>query len=339
MAGRLQGVAAVLLGALVSGAAWANDSTAELATGGLVFVHNDRIEMRSEDLYISAAEIRVRYRFANKTDRDVTVLVAFPMPEIAGAQDRMQALPTDDPVNLLDFRTLVNGRPVEARVEQRAFAAGIDRTQFLIDHGIPLAPHLGATNEALDRLPREKWDEFLRLGLAEVEQYDIGRGMQEHLAARWSLRTNFYWEQHFPAATETAIEHRYRPSVGESAGTALGAPGTFREAWFEEYRRKYCIEKDFLNAVARAARAARNEYGAPFSEERIDYVLRTGANWAGPIGAFRLVVDKGDPENLVSFCAEGLKKISPTQFEMQRRDFRPEADLSILILKRTDRRN
>ena len=60
----------------------ANDSTAELATGGLIFVQNDDVEMRAEDLYISTAEIRVRYRFFNHAAKDVTVLVAFPMPEI-----------------------------------------------------------------------------------------------------------------------------------------------------------------------------------------------------------------------------------------------------------------
>src|SRR5262249_42117046 len=60
----------------------ANDSTAELATGGLVFVRNDNVEMRSEDLMISTKEVQVRYRFFNKSDKAVTVLVAFPMPEI-----------------------------------------------------------------------------------------------------------------------------------------------------------------------------------------------------------------------------------------------------------------
>ena len=51
----------------------ANDSTAELATGGLVFVKNNDIDMLSEDLFISLDEIRVHYRFLNKSDRDITV--------------------------------------------------------------------------------------------------------------------------------------------------------------------------------------------------------------------------------------------------------------------------
>lgn len=310
----------------------ANDSTAELATGGLVFVRNDAIEMKSEDLFISAAEIRVTYRFVNRTARDVTVLVAFPMPDVKGEQDTPVSLPTDDPVNLLDFRTSVNGKPVETRAEQRVFAAGVDRTQVLRDRAIPLAPHLGSTNEALDRLPREGWDELLRLKLAEIEEYDTGKGMQKHLAARWTLRTTFFWEQSFPAGAETLIEHQYRPSVGESVGTALGSPGSSKEQWLAEYQRKYCLDRDFLNSVARAAKGAK--FGSPFAEERIDYVLKTGANWAGPIGDFRVVVDKGEPSNLVSFCADGVKKISPTRFEWRKKDFRPNGNFAVLILKK-----
>ena len=54
--------------------ALANDSSAELTTGGLVFVRNDNVEMQSEDLRISAKEIHVRYRFFNKSDKPARAL-------------------------------------------------------------------------------------------------------------------------------------------------------------------------------------------------------------------------------------------------------------------------
>src|SRR5438445_12413748 len=119
--------------------AWANDSTAELATGGLIFVRNDNVEMRSEDLMISTKEVSVRYRFFNKSDKDVTVLVAFPMPEVRlDENDSNISVPTEDPVNLLGFTTMVNGQPVKTEVEQRATAVELDRTQLLKAPGIPL---------------------------------------------------------------------------------------------------------------------------------------------------------------------------------------------------------
>ena len=47
------------------------------------------------------------------------------------------------------------------------------------------------------------------------------------------------------------------------------------------------------------------------------WTFRPGSPYRrSPIGRFRLVVDKGAPGNLVSFCGEGVRKISPTRFEM-----------------------
>jgi hypothetical protein len=228
----------------------------------------------------------------------------------------------------------VNGKPVATNVEQRVTAVGIDRTQLLRSLGVPLAPHLPATNEVLDRLPADKWQDLLRLGIAEIEEYDTGRGMQKHLAPRWGLHTTFYWEQTFPGLAEVVIEHRYKPSVGETVQTALGAPNESTESWFEEYKAKYCLDDDFLATVERARRATNSRGGAPYSEQRIDYILKTGANWSGPIRDFRLVVDKGAPDSLVSFCGEDVKKISDTQFEMRRTDYTPDGNLSVLILKK-----
>src|ERR1700689_3490485 len=64
------------------GPAPANDSTAGLAAGGLVLTKSADIEMRSEDLYISEKLVRVRYSFVNSSPKDVTVTVAFPLPDI-----------------------------------------------------------------------------------------------------------------------------------------------------------------------------------------------------------------------------------------------------------------
>jgi Domain of unknown function (DUF4424) len=326
---------ALAVATATAGLAQANDSSAELSTGGLVFVRNHDVEMQSEDLFISAREINVRYRFFNKSAANITLLVAFPMPDIrVDSPDENISVPTDDPENILAFATIVDGKPVATKVEQRVMALGLDRTALLRSLGIPLAPHLHSTNEALDRLPRERWDEFLRLGLAEIEEYDAGQGIQQHLAARWTLQTTYYWEQTFPSQAETLIEHRYKPSVGASVQTALGSPNESKEPWYEDYKDKYCFDYEFLAAVERARRAVNSKSSAPYSEQRIDYILKTGANWSGPIKEFRLVVDKGEADNLVTFCGQNVKKISDTQFELKRVDFTPDGNLSILILKR-----
>ena len=61
----LRFTAALVLAIGAMAPARANETTAELATGGLRFVQNDNVEMRSEDLSISTKQIDVRYRFWN----------------------------------------------------------------------------------------------------------------------------------------------------------------------------------------------------------------------------------------------------------------------------------
>jgi uncharacterized protein DUF4424 len=331
-----QSAIAFVVAAITSIPALANEGSIELSTGGLIFVRNENLEMLSEDLAISPNEVSIRYRVLNKSDRDVTVLTAFPMPDIhiEGPDDSL-SVPTEDSVNLLAFATAVNGELVSAAVEQRVIAAGLDRTQLLRGLGVPLAPHLASTHEALDRLPPDKWEDLRRLGLAEIEEYDTGGGMKKHLGARWVMQTTFFWDQTFAAKAETVIEHRYKPSVGRSAQTLLGSPNEAKEPWYEEYKDKYCFSYEFLAAVERARKAANSKFGAPFSEQRIEYAHKTWVNGLGsPIKEFRLTVDKGTADNLVSFCGEEAKKISETQLEVTKADYTPDGNLTILFLNK-----
>jgi hypothetical protein len=286
--------------------------------------------MQSEDLAISMEEVRARYTFENHADHDITTLVAFPMPDIQGSLDFMVSVPVDDPVNFLGFKTLVDGKPVEPMVQQRASALGIDQTALLEKLGVPLALHLDETRNALDALPQADKDNLVQLGLVAIDEYDNdGKGMVKHLAPSWLLSTVFYREQTFPAGKRIDVEHSYKPSVGQSVGVSFVAPEAQSEPWFESYRQKYCMDDAFL----KAARAGNTPDGDNTRfENRISYILRTGSNWAGPIAKFRLVIDKGSPKNLISFCADGVKKISPTQFEVVKTDFDPDQDLDIVIL-------
>jgi len=323
---------AALLGAALAAPAAANDSTAELAAGGLVLTRTDAIVMKSEDLYISADEVRVRYVFLNTSGKAVTTRVAFPMPDIGGPEFFFHDtnIPGgEDPANLLAFVTRVDGEAVRMDVEQKALVGEVDRTAWLTARGLPLALHVDGMVERLDALPPADQAEAVRLGLAIPDEYDAGRGWETHYNPAWILKTTFHWEQTFPAGKEIVVEHSYRPATGGSVGTIVGSPFMATPEWAET-RDRYCIDSAFLAGVKKAK--GKSEY-PPFTEQRIAYVLKTGGNWAGPIGDFRMVIDKGDPANLVSFCASGVKKIGPTTFEVRKTNWTPDRDLSILILK------
>jgi len=139
----------------------------------------------------------------------------------------------------------------------------------------------------------------------------------------WTLKTTFYWEQRFPSRRELVVEHRYKPSVGSTVDLPTS---DLADVLNGPLYSKYCIEKSFLNDLSK-------EHDQ-FGQMRIDYILTTGANWSGPIRQFRVLVDKGAPDSLVSFCGQNVRKIAPTQFEMKVNNFIPRSNLSVLILKR-----
>jgi len=216
-------------------------------------------------------------------------------------------------------------------VEQQALKKGVDRTAYLKALGVPLAPHLQSTNQLIDGLSQRRKDELVRLGLAVEDEYDVGHGMEKHWEATWTLKTTFFWRQTFPAGREIVVEHHYKPSVGESAGTSWGSSYFEKDPGYAARRRHYCVDDDFLASVERSKKPGQDF--ASLEELRIEYVLTTGANWKAPIGDFRMVVDKGDPAYIVSFCGEGVRKIGPTQFEVHHLGYTPTRDVSILILK------
>lgn len=315
---RMFGLAAMICS--VSTSILANDSMAELATGGLIFSKSQDVEMQSENLFISMQEVRVKYRFYNHSNHDIKSQIAFPMPDIPYSGDDFNyVIPTNDPENILGFTTLVNNKPIATLVDRKAFLNGKDQTEVLRNLDVPLAPKF---DQKYDYLPQETWDRLIHLGLIQ------DKPKEEGLNALWTLKTTYYWEQNLPAHQEVFIDHRYLPSVGEVvpmlASDLLNQPSTLG---IDQSRRlnRFCIDQDFLNSMVRPRNSA-------WEQHTIEYVLTTGANWSGPINTFRLVVDKGSPDNLVSFCGQGVHKISPTQFEVRITNFVPTSNLTVLIL-------
>ena len=258
------------------------------------------------------------------------------MPDIhVDGPDENISVPTDDPDNFLAFTTTVNGKPVATKVEQRVIAVGLDRTQLLRSLGIPLAPHL-IKHQRGARPPAARTSGTSSCGSASPRSRNTtpARACRSISQRAGRCRRRTTGSRPSRRRRKPLIEHRYKPSVGASVQTALGSPNESKEPWYEDYKEKYCFDYEFLAAVERARRAVNSKSGAPYSEQRIDYILKTGANWSGPIKEFRLVVDKGEADNLITFCGQNVKKISDTQFELRRVDFTPDGNLSILILKR-----
>ncbi|MBL8790669.1 MAG: DUF4424 domain-containing protein [Rhizobiales bacterium] len=307
----------------------ANDSQAETALGGLVLTQSEAISLDSEDLFISRDEVRVKYRFTNTTDRDVQVLVAFPLPD--QVYDESSQYYYMDMTTDLGFETVVEGQPVKYELVQQAMVNGKDVTARLAALGWSLssAKDFETFHPKVMAMPAAERETLLKDGILN----NAGTDESPAYIPLWTLRTSITRTQLFPASKTISVEHRYKPLAGGSVGGALNADYR-KEEWGKEHTRKHCIEDSWYRAFDKElARRSTEQNQSPYSEWWIGYVLTPGANWKGPIRDFRLVIDKGKPGNLVSFCAEGVKKISPTQFEVRKKDFEPRQDLNVLIVE------
>ena len=325
------GLAPLLLLALAAPAA-ANDSMAELKTGGLSFLRSSDVTMAEEDLYISPTEVRVDYVFDNKSDQPIETVVAFPMPEIGGSPDMVVALDDPESDNFLGFTVAQDGKPIAPELQQRAMVGGLDMTSLLTEQNIPLLPASAKTQSAVQNLPPEVAADFVARGLVVESVYDAGNGEVRELQPLWTLQSTYWWKTTFPAKSKVTVSHRYRPSVGGTVAMSFIEDG--KPAYrYDEYKTRYCIDDAFMKQAAKLENARKEGSKLMYVDNWLSYILTTGANWYGPIGRFHLTVDKGDAKNFISFCGEGVKKTGPTTFEMEKTDFYPERDLDILLLK------
>ncbi len=321
--GDLASVSAVLAVLLLALAprALANDGVAGLGVGGLVLQQTDRVRMVSEDLYVSPDRVRVTYRFRPLDDAGLETIVAFPLPPIpVNNRDEtvgMAEPPVKNPLDVVHFRVRVDGRRIRPLMAVRAFTEKGDITDLLAEYGI--RPYDWPDYEAFERrlkaLPAEALKKLEEAGA-------IRRLSPDYMDYGWKLQITYFWRQSFPAGRDTRIEHEYVPIAGQ----LFYSPGNDRWAV-----KRYCIDSGTMRGIRRMIRRQGQDRSF-LAATQIEYIFTTANTWAGPIGRFRLVIDKKRRDSIVTLCWKGLKRISPTRFESVKQDFRPRRDLEILFL-------
>jgi hypothetical protein len=306
--------------------ALADDSSAAMGMGGVVLTQSANIRMAKEDLYVSPAQVRIRFEFVNDSAKDIDTIVAFPLPDIDVGEYTESAMGTitEDPVNFVGFRTVSNGVPVTARVEQRAFHNGRDVTAVLAAAGVPLNVVNNGAFKILEALPAAKKQALIKAGILEVDG--------DNIHPDWTVRTRFWWTQHFPAGKTVVLTHTYQPVTG-GFFFPVKADETDKDAI-----RNYCVDAGGM-AAARRLKAEGAKANSEIAQSgylnasNTDYILMSGNNWKGPIGHFHLTLDKLKPANILSTCWSGtLTKTGATTFEATEENFSPKADIKLLVL-------
>ena len=307
----------------------ANESAAEQAAGGLVLVESGTVSMSREDLTIGVDRIDVAYEFRNTGKRDETLTVAFPLPSLDGADLAMTPLTLPFPTerNYVHFTVAVDGKRIEPKLEERAYLGKDDVTDVLGRYKLSLNPLREGTYEAIEALPKDTRSAVVKAGLA----------MEEVWAPQWRYEARFHFPVTFPAGRIVKVKHSYAPV----RGSFLVTQGLGEDTEFVD---RFCVDPGVRKGLARLVREAAKAQSAldpaspPIEPDSaaaaavtIPYILTTANNWAGPIGAFNLTVDKGAPGNILSLCQEGIRKTGPTTFTFSAKNYAPKRDLLLMI--------
>jgi hypothetical protein len=323
----------------------ANDGFGGFSATGLTFGQTEAVAMEEEKLFIGIDRIAVDYVFRNLTDQDVTGEVIFPMPpvHVGHVIESPWNLPEDpDRENLVNFTATVAGQPVAVNIDRIAViepqteaywfpsalqydTPGRDVTADLERLGLPLSLSADRISGALLALDEAQRAEVTALGLAEY--YEDAQAT--YVFPMWSVVLRYHWTQTFSAGQTLAISHTYENRSPGGLFTWSHPP----EDYQQEIADLYCIDEGTSKGLAKALAQPPLD-GVVYSmgmSWNIAYILRTANSWAGPIKRFTLTIDKGDPGNIVSLCADGIKKTGPTTFVMEKTDFVPDRDLHILV--------
>ena len=273
-------------------------------------------------------EVTVAYDFTNQGTKDITTLVAFPLPDLSFDQDTNYAINNTDPVNWMDFRVWANGEVVKPEASVRVSRFGVDQTAVLEKYKIPPVPISGdeAASTALDAtlkaLSPEARAELERQGLIDWSS-SFGANNEPLPTLHWTTTVAFYWYQTFPAGKTVHVEHRYKPVPGYFFVTRESLKNP-------EDLKPFCPDAGFRSGVGKRLATGGSD---TLQGADVQYILTTANNWLGPIKNFRLLVDKGTPDTVLSTCWSGLKRESATQFVFEAQDFQPEGELRFLLVK------
>lgn len=325
--------------------AHANDTTATLSAGGLELTVSPDIAMEKEELYLSTKDVRVSYLFRNTSKADIQTRVAFPMPEVPFGPIDNVVLPQPDKDNFVGFTVKVDGEqirpelhiralsaPVDGDAQKPAFPPDTDMTEAVHRAGLPINAGLESWKAKLSAMS----DDARKVLVSEGLLYDgDGDASPDGLSPQWSMRETYHWQQTFPADKAVKVEHHYKPVSGMSffAGDASDM-----DAINATFSKNYCLDQSGLAGIrrlinkARSASAAGKDTTYVFATET-EYVLHTGANWKGPIGDFRMTIDKLFPDAVLSTCVEGIVKTGPTTFTVERKHFTPDHDVRFVVFR------
>lgn len=329
-------LACALAFAAMSDGTRAQESLTELVHRGLVMPRTPdaaSLVIESEEVAINPDSVVIRYRIVNQGNAPLSTPLTVPLPDLDFADpDVAWSIPGSDPVNFVGLTAKLDQKPVNLVFIQTARLNGKDVTSVLRQAKLALIP-IGTFQNELATLPPDVRDKLANAGL--IIQSGTDTSGNALYFPTWSVTTAATQKVSFAPGQPVTLELRQLTGVGVSPDSVLRKALRTEHnlsAEVQRYRTEYCIDDAFYTGLDRIASAAIAN-SSKIRERRLVFDLAAGAPTT-PIKDFRLVVEKGRADRVVSFCLDNLKRVSPTAFEMRVNDFTPSRVLKVLLLGR-----
>ena len=346
---------------------FANDSEGgRTATGGLEFLQNDHVRIKSEDLFISEEIIRVEYTYENTHSEEVEIQVAFPIQ--LDCSDGVHATLVDECIKRLDFNTWVNGEKISwlpyigsnVHYGNLCMRLWLQRNQIFDKYGYCFSGVSGQSvfdnsDCSTENPDLSDADRFHVSEIRIIEQENSCSAAPVILPVNPFESTevinaedyvSIIRTQAFPANSLTKVVHEYRPDVGRGIPWHgwQEPPQLYSKADWEpvpddlgQFQSRFgCTSLAEYNSAIQIWENIDIEGSAPHHEasywllyeSRLRYVLVTGANWSGPIEQFRLEIDTKNRQ-IINTCFDGLQRVSDTSLVFEATNYVPTQNLDV----------
>lgn len=308
----------------------ANDTVGAIALGGVEYKKTEGISMEKESLTISVDKVRVEYEFLNTTDKPIQETILFPMPlfgfdygcspEYSGGLQQFKVWINGEPI--IPAKTIIAKLPDGADVTSRLKEAGLNDNDIAEYRGVESAcgdmQISGNFAVNLQKLREEKL---------------VDQVVDEHPTPLWMVGHIYHWQATFPPKRLTRVVHEYRPFTG---AVAMGYEFTTDKTadLFSKYEYSVRVSGDesycMADGAVRLAMQIQRGTNKPFVARTVQYVLTTGANWAGPIKDFSLNLKKRATDEIVTLCFDGeFKKTGDLTLTAHKINFLPTKELDV----------
>lgn len=266
----------VMLTSLFSpGASLANDSTSHPTSTGIEFIKNDDVSIESETLLLSERSVAVEYDFYNHSSKEVSVKMAFPLPELNTGFD------FGGKPSTWNFLVFVNGKKNrDVRIQWRALVNGADKALILQKVGInienPRLNDISYQNKNLNystaaclnyNLNKEDQELLINEGLAYKNDE-----LEDCIMPMWIAQATYLWEAKFRPRKITKVKHTYAQWPG---------------SWICHPKENEADAYDCWEGTKELQKVRKMFGGVSIDTFFYEYVIHTGGNWKGPIKKFK----------------------------------------------------